>query len=713
MKLRAPYNFVPLSSDGVFYPDWADDISMDMPFEDGMTGVIDVTFRAESPIFVRNGLSKMLVTEDVRRSASPNAYNRFNHIVDGNGNMRYFIPGSSVKGLLRSTVEIISNGKFAQVENQSFGKRDLHSKDYTQKMRDVHCGWLYVGENGGWKIDDHGKAMKVNVALLRDVMPDLMGHIRSRDAFKKDKNKTALVKYKMLLKGGQDFKQVDFYDEFISRELIVCYKMGKITTSKGKKVDAVVSVNGVDDITKGNGILVLTGQQGAYAPDDRKKKWCAENGKTYNPGKHHEFIFPLECEAKGLLVSSEVVEAFKTIHVNSDDWTELWADQLLIRSQRIPVFFCMDPIGHVTSIGLASMYKYPYAKSVWDAVGADFREAKPDLAECMFGYVGKDNSDALKGRVHVGHFFVAENETPESADAHKLILGTPHPSYYPLYVQGGSTWDEAVEVNGRKFYPIHKDGPVPLLQDKDNPAISEDGRLVESAVAMCPLAKGTEFTGKVRFFNLRPFELGALVAALTLFNEKDRYHSIGMGKPLGYGKTSATVESVSVYRNAEPENNVVLTVDECIGFFTQGTDGYDYTKWAGSEVNREFTAMTKENDDIDSYMVMTTDARTDEFRLLKKFRRLPRFTKRIKDTQPGSLRLGRNIGEIVSKLKSETDPQTEREIWRYGVSINTKPDVVLMAANIPVEFSIGDSVSVNLYKDSSSGAYVIKGVDKL
>ena len=81
MKLRAPYNFVPLSSDGVFHPDWAERISMDVPFKDGMTGVIDVTFKAESPIFVRNGLSKMLVTEDIRRSICPNDYNRFNHRV--------------------------------------------------------------------------------------------------------------------------------------------------------------------------------------------------------------------------------------------------------------------------------------------------------------------------------------------------------------------------------------------------------------------------------------------------------------------------------------------------------------------------------------------------------------------------------------------------------------------------------------------------------
>ena len=670
MKLRAPYNFVPLSSDGVFYPDWAESISLDKPFKDGMTGVIDVTFKAESPIFVRNGLSKMLVTEDIRRSICPNDYNRFNHIVDGNGNMRYFIPGSSVKGLLRSTVEIISNGKFAQVENQSFGKRDLHSKEYTQNMRDVRCGWLKK-EGDVYALYDHGTPVSVEAKELDNLFPHLkLFDFITQGNFRSDSQKTAKIKY------GR------FFNGRISRDTFV-EEMCKICRSKGM-----------------GGVLVFTGQQGRHKPDEGR----------FKKGKHHEFLIPDIRNPKRYEVDRSVIEAFTSIYANSEDWNSLWFHRF-DNGLMIPVFFIVTD-GKVRSMGLSRMYRYPYAKSVWDAVDADFRKAEPDLAECMFGYVGKDNSDALKGRVHVGHFFVAENETPESADAHKLILGTPHPSYYPLYVQGGSTWDESVEVNGRKFYPIHKDGPVPLLQDKDNPAISEDGKLVESVVAMCPLAKGTEFSGKVRFFNLRPFELGALVAALTLFNDKDRYHSIGMGKPLGYGKTSATVESVSVYRNAEPENNVVLTVDECIGFFTQGTNGYDYTKWAGSEVNREFTAMTKENDDIDSYMVMTTDARTDEFRTLKKSKGLPRFTMRTKGTEAKILKPGRYSGEIVSS-QSVTDRVTRKNTWKYGVSLDSNPDIILTAEKVPVQFNVGSHVSVNVVKDYQSGLFYIKGVFNL
>ena len=57
MSIRAPYNFVPLS-DKVFFPDWADQISHDIPFSDGVSGFITFDMKAMTPIYVRNGHTK-------------------------------------------------------------------------------------------------------------------------------------------------------------------------------------------------------------------------------------------------------------------------------------------------------------------------------------------------------------------------------------------------------------------------------------------------------------------------------------------------------------------------------------------------------------------------------------------------------------------------------------------------------------------------------
>lgn len=648
MKLEAPYNFIPLPSpDSVFYPDWAEHISIDKPIEDGISGVIEVRFTAKSPVFVRNGLSKLSVTTEACRDIDPNDYNRFNHIcIDGE--RRYFIPGSTVKGMLRSTVEIISNGKFSQVENQSFGKRDMGDTKYTSVMRKASCGWLYIDDDGVWTIEDHDKAQKVNTALIESVVPGIMDHI-TEGPLKLDENKTASAKYRLLME-GRKFGDVDFYDDYIDKMLKVRYSIETRTLYKnGRKIiyNVVPSINTSSDNLEG--ILVLTGQQGCYNPKNNK-------------GKHHEFIFPNEVRGK-YEVPAKVIDAFRTIHVNSADWTGLWAEQLMNRRQRIPVFFCKDDKGEVTSMGLASMYKYPYLHSVHDVIPKEFLCDRPDLAECMFGYSyeGEDALVALKGRVHVGHFFMSSGLSEEKV--HKLILGSPHPSYYPLYVKDGKSWDEAVEVNGRKFYPIRKDDAIEPLPSEEK--VVNAGKLVGSAVALCPLAPGTEFKGKIRFFNLKPFELGALVSALTLFGDNNRYHSIGMGKPLGYGKIAVAVEHICYRSWNEPDKQIDSTVQDCVGLFTTGISGYDYTAWAGSEVNKQFTAMTSENDKVDSYMVMDTSPDKDEFRLLKKSKGLPRFTE--KDLAPGK------YSAVVVSVKRKEYPDKTIRI-RYGLAVIKDPE---------------------------------------
>ena len=71
--MKAPFNFVPLS-DQVVFPDWADKISQDIPFEDGESGTIELKITAQSPIFVRNGH-----TQEDRETKSEN-YKSFSRI---------------------------------------------------------------------------------------------------------------------------------------------------------------------------------------------------------------------------------------------------------------------------------------------------------------------------------------------------------------------------------------------------------------------------------------------------------------------------------------------------------------------------------------------------------------------------------------------------------------------------------------------------------
>jgi len=56
-----------------------------------------------------------------------------------------------------------------------------------------------------------------------------------------------------------------------------------------------------------------------------------------------------------------------------------------------------------------------------------------------------------------------------------------------------------------------------------------------------PLDRNTVFTGKVRFHNLRKFELGALISSICFHNTPNVYHSLGSLKPLGYGRVKVEI----------------------------------------------------------------------------------------------------------------------------------------------------------------------------
>jgi CRISPR/Cas system CSM-associated protein Csm3 (group 7 of RAMP superfamily) len=86
-----------------FIPDWGKYVSQDYPFEDGVSGKIALEITAESDIFVRDG--------------SGDKSSDFSKI-----NQRYFIPGTSIKGSLRSVLEIVSFGKLTRFNNNKVSK---------------------------------------------------------------------------------------------------------------------------------------------------------------------------------------------------------------------------------------------------------------------------------------------------------------------------------------------------------------------------------------------------------------------------------------------------------------------------------------------------------------------------------------------------------------------------------------------------------------
>lgn len=164
MEVKSAYNFVPAPSDKeVFYPDWADQVSHDIPFSDGESGEIKVTITAKTPIFIRNG------------HAQGTQENEFSHYISGE-NKKYFIPATSIKGMLRNVMEIMSMGKMKQVDDDDeFSFRDLSraNNHYMNLMKDsnnnkTHCGWITINNEGKWLLEDCGEPGRISHTELKE-----------------------------------------------------------------------------------------------------------------------------------------------------------------------------------------------------------------------------------------------------------------------------------------------------------------------------------------------------------------------------------------------------------------------------------------------------------------------------------------------------------------------------------------------------------------
>ena len=516
--LRAPFNFVPLN-DEVFFPDWADQVSQDVPFSDGLSGTLDLTIETKSPIFIKNG-ARQEKDDDKKEK-----HYYFSHTEDG----RYFIPATSIKGAIRSVLEIISFGKLTQVQEQSFGIRDLSNgkdgvfyRNILTKTGKVRCGWMWKEGNQVF-LDDCGEPFRISAEVLEAKYGvGFLDFVMNSQDLQKDENRTAKKKYKL-------FDRCNLCAGFqADYELNNNRKM----TLGGRKF---VKFGG--DF---KGTIVFTGQSSARQKNKRRK-----DGTMGWSGKFFEFVFPDQVEHEKMVIDSSVFKSFESIHQNSPDYKDFRKGQLY-RGERIPVFFNFNKEKEVDSIGLAYMYKYPANKTVLTSIrnvsAQHLSKSMLDMPEILMGFVDANNS--MKGRVQFCHAFL--DGQPIFGAEKKIALSKPHPSYYPLYLGDGETWNtQNTRLAGRKRYPV---------RNRLEPNEGTDGMLFY----INPLAENNIFKGCIRFHNLRPFELGALLNAINFWNDNNYFHNLGQGKPLGYGKVvmKATVnalQSVSDEYNAQSD----------------------------------------------------------------------------------------------------------------------------------------------------------------
>lgn len=533
MKITSPYNFVPLNQQ-VFYPDWAEQASQDLPFKDGLDVSLDIKLTNVSPLFTRNG------SKDGKDTFS-------SHIIGENGKRQYFIPATTIKGMLREIVEIMTFGKMQEgkdYQNRYFGYRDLandnkknrpRSSEYKKKVEQGKPGWLYKEADNYYFAPCSGKAEKIAKNELKQLFP-------SYESDPSIWKSNVSVETKGVYPSYPEIKKKDNYYR------IVC------------------------------------------------------TGKIHD--KQFEMLFPSE-EDMTIMIDEKAIQTFFDMYDATPGFSEAKDGkgcyiEALEKGEKIPVFY-LDKDGQ-TSLGMSRNFKLPCKYNIQQQVEvlqkADIN--RPDFAETLFGYTGKETS--LKGRVQISHAFM-EGEVVDSELIEKNgILGSPKASYYPIYLKQHhspyKTYDENEGIAGRKLYRVHtKDTTTPLRQNKNNSNIE---------IRFKAIPQGQNFHFHITMHNVKDVELGAILTALTFNQTPGVFFNIGLAKSFGFGKCKIDVKDIKIHGTELGIEYYMGQFEKMMSTFTFGNEKYQ-PMWAQTESIKQLVNILREHDEASVQMMELTE----------------------------------------------------------------------------------------------------------
>ena len=561
--IPSPYNFVP-AADFIVTPDWAEQVSHDVPFKDGISGWFDIEVEAKSPIYVRSGGQH---PEKEKRNEDP-SYREFFQVLPGE---QFAIPGTSLRGVIRNVLEIASFSKLSRMQDNRFAVRDLTLAGYKSAFTASRNGGFEPLAQAGWLREVGDTWTLTPCEFARVERQDLEG-FAGRNGKRVDLKTTAR---------GEDAEAADKYKAWnaagLPPELICDVGPKEPQHERHPRVPLVYRLATAPRLTSGgtlsskSGRVVFTGQCG---------------------GKHMEFFFyppPANGTDASYPVPNGVREKFEHCSYSGDSeatW-KVWRSRMR-KGEPVPVFYLGSP-SEPSSMGLALMYRLPAPKSLRECLPAGHRSSARDLAELVFGHVpdGKDKRRALRGRVQF-ETLLGPNlaEVQNRPGCVQTVLGGPKPSFHPNYLQQeivGPNGDVKLK-NGKPDYSTFL-SPSPKIrgwkrysawpadQASQSPPVAPSDAV---ATRFHPLPQGTCFTGRVHVHNLRPEELGALLWTLTwgeLYAPEPRYrHRVGMAKSLGYGSVTIRLSQAAGAASLRAVQGTEVELAKCIDAFTAWMD---------------------------------------------------------------------------------------------------------------------------------------------
>jgi len=516
----APYNFVPLPEKVIYFDPKS---LIDYDKYDGLTGYIECNLRTLTPLYTRTAVSPDFyrqwaekIREMMANSDDRKTYSQFFHLSSAEVPL---IPGSTLRGMIRSLVEIISYSKFQWVTDKQLFFRTMDNsaigKHYRGRMSDNVESGLLKYQSGKYVIQKC-QAVKVSRKLLGSFSDLYDG---------KAPNRTP-----SWLGTPSQYQKV----------------WVKLSTTE-------LSVQSLSFQPKTNhvpGILVITG-------DMVKKK--------------HEFVFlePVD-SAEYVDVSHELVQRF-----HDPDQLSQWQEKafpadkpskdsraqngmlrktIVLSTEGDPIFFLRED-EKLVFFGRAKMFRLPYKNSPLDLVPYELRSFTTntgddtiDFTEGIFGYINEQSRKSSRaGSVSFTDATLDEGQVSVLFDRFITpnILGSPKPTAFQQYLVQSTEHNHNPNQKDTLAHYDSEEGETTIRGHKlywhkkkiDETVDVKDWDKDTQHTQIRPVKPDIRFTFRIYFENLRAEQLGALLWALELpaKNGQKYGHKLGMGKSRGFG----------------------------------------------------------------------------------------------------------------------------------------------------------------------------------
>ena len=633
----APYNFVPLGKK-VYRKD---EITKHSEIS-GLSGYLEYQVTAKTPIIVDGGDKHFYKNKDGKAA----------------------IPGSTMRGLVRSNMQILSQSSIADdIANAKLmyrcvggSSRNLNKKVYDGTLGSdtvvVGKGRFSVLKNvkGGYIGCKNGKYYIIpsSIQTLQRELGEMNYYVLSERRIIEDKFRG----FEMLRKSPcvlQNSNTRPFVKE--ARGNRVQYKGDKNVNYKPYFKTVYYQPKGMRNISAlseepkngyKKGTLITTGFM------NQKKAFYVIPEMAELPVSEWIPIAPQDIDSfkrdfEGRKNQLTVATGFNLAKMEKDEKEEL--------KKEVSRFFGLPENGEITPVfyieldgklyfGFTPRLRLFYEKEIYDGLSKEQRDNSLDYCKSMFGFA--TDNESYRSRLSFQEAVIDKNISENGKTA--VVLGEPKPTSYLDYLVGKNgeavTYRGDFALRGMKQYWLHtKEAASGLGNNKD---VRSD---------FYPYPKETSFTGQIRFSNLSEEELGMLLWSLLL--EKNSQQNIGKGKTYGFGRVEISLKQLNILDTAAMYDSETL----CLEPYREEKERYseyvdkakkDMTRFLGKDVMehppvRNFLLMKNGNEipDDSKTHYMSIEGRDSDYQVRNR-EQIPLDT----------------IGVVMGKEKRKTQAQT-------------------------------------------------------